>query len=101
MKRVGVVKRRAYKWRTPEICGIFAVVLFDSGLLGNAMFSFVSADRQQMAMSLSHSLNRFKLRFSPEKLDTMIIQAVGGSKRAVELAVQTPQCNGLLNEVSA
>ncbi|KAL8432052.1 hypothetical protein Efla_003493 [Eimeria flavescens] len=27
-------------------------------------------------MSLSHSLNRFKLRFSPEKLDTMIIQAV-------------------------
>lgn len=33
-------------------------------------------DRQQMAMSLSHSLNRFKLRFSPEKLDTMIIQAV-------------------------
>ncbi|CDJ47590.1 nucleolar protein NOP5, putative [Eimeria brunetti] len=34
-------------------------------------------DRHQMAMSLSHALNRFKLRFSPEKLDTMIIQAVG------------------------
>ncbi|KAL8271886.1 hypothetical protein Esti_004171 [Eimeria stiedai] len=33
-------------------------------------------NRQQMAMSLSHSLNRLKLRFSPEKLDTMIIQAV-------------------------
>eukprot|EP01057_Protomagalhaensia_wolfi_P000178 Protomagalhaensia_wolfi_Nauph_80__177@NODE_109_length_3650_cov_30_485738_g82_i0_p1_GENE_NODE_109_length_3650_cov_30_485738_g82_i0NODE_109_length_3650_cov_30_485738_g82_i0_p1_ORF_typecomplete_len496_score137_62Nop/PF01798_18/8_9e77NOP5NT/PF08156_13/2_4e11DUF1168/PF06658_12/0_0036RNA_polI_A34/PF08208_11/0_3Lipase/PF00151_19/16Lipase/PF00151_19/29Med19/PF10278_9/1_4_NODE_109_length_3650_cov_30_485738_g82_i012382725 len=30
-----------------------------------------------MSMSLSHSLNRFKLKFSPEKVDVMVIQAVG------------------------
>lgn len=30
-----------------------------------------------MSMSLSHSLNRFKLKFSAEKVDVMVIQAVG------------------------
>merc|ERR1719198_2355904 len=30
-----------------------------------------------MALGLSHALNRFKLKFSPDKVDTMIIQAVG------------------------
>jgi len=34
-------------------------------------------DTRQMALSLSHTLNRFKLKFSPEKVDTMIIQAIG------------------------
>lgn len=34
-------------------------------------------DTRTMALSLSHTLNRFKLKFSPEKVDTMIIQAVG------------------------
>jgi len=34
-------------------------------------------DTNTMALSLSHTLNRFKLKFSPEKVDTMIIQAVG------------------------
>jgi len=34
-------------------------------------------DTKTMALSLSHTLNRFKLKFSPEKVDTMIIQAVG------------------------
>ncbi|OII76492.1 nucleolar protein 5 [Cryptosporidium andersoni] len=33
-------------------------------------------DMKTMALSLSHSLSRFKLKFSPEKIDTMIIQAV-------------------------
>ncbi|KAH8741908.1 nucleolar protein NOP5/NOP58-like pre-mRNA splicinig factor prp31 [Cryptosporidium ryanae] len=33
-------------------------------------------DMKTMALSLSHSLGRFKLKFSPEKIDTMIIQAV-------------------------
>ncbi|KAH7649804.1 nucleolar NOP5 NOP58-like pre-mRNA splicinig factor prp31 [Cryptosporidium bovis] len=33
-------------------------------------------DMRTMALSLSHSLGRFKLKFSPEKIDTMIIQAV-------------------------
>ncbi|EZG78156.1 nucleolar protein 5 [Gregarina niphandrodes] len=34
-------------------------------------------DSTAMGMSLSHSLSRFKLKFSPEKVDVMIIQAVG------------------------
>eukprot|EP00941_MAST-03F_sp_MAST-3F-sp1_P001172 g1172.t1 len=32
---------------------------------------------QQMALSLSHSLSRYKLKFSPDKVDTMIVQAIG------------------------
>mmetsp|Transcript_58333 Transcript_58333/g.165884 ORF Transcript_58333/g.165884 Transcript_58333/m.165884 type:complete len:500 (-) Transcript_58333:71-1570(-) len=30
-----------------------------------------------MALGLAHTLSRFKLKFSPDKVDTMIIQAVG------------------------
>ena len=30
-----------------------------------------------MALGLSHSLSRYKLKFSPDKVDTMIIQAIG------------------------
>ncbi|KAF4658097.1 Nucleolar protein 58 [Perkinsus olseni] len=33
-------------------------------------------EQRTMALGLSHTLNRFKLKFSPEKVDTMIIQAV-------------------------
>merc|ERR1719191_2060654 len=32
---------------------------------------------QSMALGLAHTLSRFKLKFSPDKVDTMIIQAVG------------------------
>lgn len=32
---------------------------------------------QAMALGLAHTLSRFKLKFSPDKVDTMIIQAVG------------------------
>ena len=34
------------------------------------------ADLNTMALGLSHSLSRYKLKFSPDKVDTMIIQAV-------------------------
>ncbi|CEM31654.1 unnamed protein product [Vitrella brassicaformis CCMP3155] len=34
-------------------------------------------DMRTMALGLSHTLNRFKLKFSPEKVDTMIVQAIG------------------------
>ncbi|XP_057333620.1 nucleolar protein 58 [Microplitis mediator] len=30
-----------------------------------------------MALGLAHSLSRYKLKFSPDKIDTMIVQAVG------------------------
>ena len=29
-----------------------------------------------MSLGLSHSLSRYKLKFSPDKVDTMIIQAI-------------------------
>lgn len=35
------------------------------------------AEVKQMALGLAHSLSRFKLKFSADKVDTMIIQAVG------------------------
>lgn len=40
-----------------------------SGLAGH--------DLGPMSLGLSHSLSRYKLKFSPEKVDTMIIQAIG------------------------
>ena len=43
-------------------------------------------------MSLSHALNRFKLRFSPEKLDTMIIQAVGEATVSFLSPFLSPSC---------
>jgi nucleolar protein 58 len=33
----------------------------------------------QMVLGLSHSLCRYKLKFSPDKVDHMIIQAIGSS----------------------
>ncbi|CAG8490815.1 13297_t:CDS:2 [Acaulospora morrowiae] len=36
-----------------------------------------SADIASMSLGLSHSLSRHKLKFSPDKVDTMIIQAIG------------------------
>jgi len=34
-------------------------------------------DLTPMSLGLSHSLSRYKLKFSPEKVDTMIVQAIG------------------------
>ncbi|KAI8813761.1 hypothetical protein BJ742DRAFT_672140 [Cladochytrium replicatum] len=34
------------------------------------------ADMKSMVLGLSHSLSRYKLKFSPDKVDTMIIQAI-------------------------
>ena len=33
-----------------------------------------AADLRPMSLGLSHSLSRYKLKFSPEKVDTMIVQ---------------------------
>jgi nucleolar protein 58 len=35
------------------------------------------ADVAPMALGLSHSLSRYKLKFSPDKVDTMVVQAIG------------------------
>ena len=34
-------------------------------------------DMTSMRLGLSHSLSRYKLKFSPDKVDTMIVQAIG------------------------
>lgn len=35
-------------------------------------------DLRPMSLGLSHSLSRYKLKFSPDKVDTMIVQVSGG-----------------------
>ncbi|KAJ1974818.1 Nucleolar protein 58 [Dimargaris verticillata] len=40
-----------------------------TGLSGN--------DIAAMSLGLSHSLSRYKLKFSPDKVDTMVVQAIG------------------------
>jgi nucleolar protein 58 len=35
------------------------------------------SDINAMSLGLSHSLSRYKLKFSPDKVDTMIVQAIG------------------------
>merc|ERR1719411_322675 len=44
--------------------------------LTNLMPSVDDADLKAMSLGLGHSLSRYKLKFSPDKIDTMIVQAV-------------------------
>lgn len=43
----------------------------------NLVEGLTEKEAHTMALGLSHTMNRFKLKFSPEKVDIMIIQAVG------------------------
>ncbi|GJN10760.1 hypothetical protein PR202_ga28882 [Eleusine coracana subsp. coracana] len=45
--------------------------------LTELMTGLGAQDLAPMSLGLSHSLSRYKLKFSPEKVDTMIIQAIG------------------------
>ena len=44
------------------------------GQMSSLVEGLDDSTQNQMALGLSHTLNRFKLKFSPEKVDTMIIQ---------------------------
>lgn len=46
------------------------------GNLESLVSGLSSADANAMKLGLSHSLSRYKLKFSPDKVDTMIIQAI-------------------------
>merc|ERR1711936_31759 len=46
------------------------------GQLTNLMPNVDDEDMRVMSLGLGHSLSRYKLKFSPEKIDTMIVQAV-------------------------
>ncbi|KAA8495669.1 Nucleolar protein 58 [Porphyridium purpureum] len=39
--------------------------------------AFSPQEQKIMALGLAHSLSRYKLKFSPDKVDTMIVQAIG------------------------
>lgn len=43
----------------------------------NLVTDVSSSDLTAMSLGLSHSLSRYKLKFSPDKVDTMIVQAIG------------------------
>jgi len=43
----------------------------------NLVTDVSSSDFTAMSLGLSHSLSRYKLKFSPDKVDTMIVQAIG------------------------
>eukprot|EP00899_Mesostigma_viride_P005807 jgi/Mesvir1/15227/Mv06454-RA.2 len=45
--------------------------------LGELVSGLAGHDMAPMALGLSHSLSRYKLKFSPDKVDTMIVQAIG------------------------
>ncbi|KAF8821968.1 putative nucleolar protein 5 [Cardiosporidium cionae] len=47
------------------------------GQIHELVAGLTEKDTKTMALSLSHSLSRFKLKFSPDKIDTMIVQAIG------------------------
>ena len=45
--------------------------------LSSLIPELVPNDLHRMCLGLSHSLSRHKLKFSPDKIDTMIVQAIG------------------------
>merc|ERR1711976_1147602 len=42
----------------------------------NELTGIQESERSAMALGLAHSLSRYKLKFSPDKVDTMIVQAI-------------------------
>lgn len=57
-----------------------AILELDRGVrnqLQGLISSLAGADLTPMSLGLSHSLSRYKLKFSPDKVDTMIVQAIG------------------------
>ncbi|KAG0348309.1 Nucleolar protein 58 [Podila humilis] len=44
--------------------------------LDSLLSGLSSSDLNAMVLGLSHSLSRYKLKFSPDKVDTMIVQAI-------------------------
>ncbi|KAH8970237.1 hypothetical protein BDL97_02G078400 [Sphagnum fallax] len=45
--------------------------------LSELIVGLAGSDIVPMSLGLSHSLSRYKLKFSPDKVDTMIVQAIG------------------------
>lgn len=45
--------------------------------MGQLIDGIEEAQINAMRLGLGHSLSRYKLKFSPDKIDTMIVQAIG------------------------
>ena len=65
--------------------------------LRNQIESLVEAasasEMKSMAIGLAHSLSRYKLKFSPDKVDTMIVQVPLALPRAYAPATELPHVN--------
>eukprot|EP00117_Sycon_ciliatum_P019534 scpid66898/ scgid17684/ Nucleolar protein 58; Nucleolar protein 5 len=44
--------------------------------MSNLVTAISEEDMRRMSLGLAHSLSRYKLKFSPDKVDTMIVQAI-------------------------
>jgi RNA processing factor Prp31 len=55
----------------------YAILTMESFLLLSPLLGLRADDMHAMALGLAHSLSRYKLKFSPDKVDTMIVQAIG------------------------
>ena len=47
------------------------------GLLEGQDGTVSAPELRSMSLGLAHSLSRYKLKFSPDKVDTMVVQAIG------------------------
>jgi nucleolar protein 58 len=56
---------------------IFELIRGVRSQITNLITGIDMADYTQMSLGLAHSLSRYKLKFSPDKVDVMIIQAIG------------------------
>ena len=56
---------------------IFELIRGVRSQITNLITGLDMADYTQMSLGLAHSLSRYKLKFSPDKVDVMIIQAIG------------------------
>jgi len=52
--------------------------------LNNLIAGLSETDMHAMVLGLSHSLSRYKIKFSPDKVDTMIVQAIGTSNTTIK-----------------
>ena len=62
--------------KTHELCRGIRCHL-DELMGGGGAAGVTGADLTAMRLGLSHSLSRYKLKFSSDKVDTMVIQAIG------------------------
>lgn len=65
------------KGDTGALTFFFVFFFFFLGTGLGQLSDSAAADLTPMALGLSHSLSRYKLQFSAEKVDTMIVQAIG------------------------